>query len=78
MARWPKPDYRDGKIQPSERYYEVVFVFRRAARLCVPKLRLWPTWRDDHSGVLIGAGGMRPSGWPDGAQANAVSAGIDR
>ncbi len=23
-----------GKIQPSERYYEIVFVFRRGARLC--------------------------------------------
>ncbi len=28
------------------------------------RVRLWPLGRDDHSGVLIGAGGTRPSDWP--------------
>ncbi len=44
-----------GKIQPSERCYELAFVFR------IPP---WPLRRDDHSGVLIGAGGTRCSYWP--------------
>ncbi len=30
----------DEKIAPSEPYYEAVFVFRRAARLCVIRIRL--------------------------------------
>ncbi len=41
------------KILPSERYYEVAFVFRLDAQLR----------RDDHTGVLIGAGGTRRSDW---------------
>ncbi len=28
------------------------------------KILLWPLKRDDHSGVLIGAGGKRCSDWP--------------
>ncbi len=44
-----------GKIQPSERYYEVAFVFG-----CVNRIRLW---RDDHLAALIGASGMRHSNW---------------
>ncbi len=51
-----------GKIQPSERYYELAFVFRR----------------DDHSGVLIGAGGERRSDWPAHVLANDKSTRIDR
>ncbi len=41
-------------------------MFRRGAWLysCVIRIRLWPNRRDDHSGVLIGAGGTRRSGWP--------------
>ncbi len=57
MARWPRTDKRGGKIHPSERYYEVAFAFRRAARMCVNRNRLWPLSRDGYSGVLIGAGG---------------------
>ncbi len=34
------------------------------ARGYVSKIRLWPLRRDDHSGVLIGAGGARRSDWP--------------
>ncbi len=34
-------------------------MFRR-----VNRIRLWPLRRDDHSGVLIGAGGPRRSDWP--------------
>ncbi len=30
-----------------------------APRGCVIIIRLWPLRRDDHSGVLIGAGGAR-------------------
>ncbi len=30
-------------------------------RGCVNRIRLWPLRRDDHSGVLIGAGGERRS-----------------
>ncbi len=32
---------------------------------CVNRIRLWPLRRDDHSGVLTGAGGERPSDWPE-------------
>ncbi len=32
---------------------------------CVNRIRLWPVGRDDRSGVLIGAGGKRPSDWPE-------------
>ncbi len=28
-------------------------------------MRLWPLRRDERSGVLIGAGGMRRSDWPE-------------
>ncbi len=30
----------------------------------VNRIRLWPLRRDDHSGVLIGAGGTQRSDWP--------------
>ncbi len=33
-------------------------------RGCLYSIRLWPLRRDDHSGVLIGAGGERHSDWP--------------
>ncbi len=33
-------------------------------RGCVFRIRLWPLRRDDHSGVLIGAGGALRSHWP--------------
>ncbi len=46
--------------------------------VCVHRIRLWPLRRDDHLGVLIGAGGTRRSDWPARVQANDVSAGIDR
>ncbi len=45
---------------------------------CVNRIRLWPLRRDDHSGVLIGAGGTRCSDWPARALANDGSTGIDR
>ncbi len=45
---------------------------------CVTKIRLWQLRRDDHSGVLIGAGGMRRSGWPTRVWADDVSTGSDR
>ncbi len=33
-------------------------------RGCVNRIRLWPLRRDDHSFVLIGAGGERRYDWP--------------
>ncbi len=42
------------------------------------RIRLWSLRRDDHSGVLIGAGGRRRSDWPARALANDVSTIIDR
>ncbi len=47
-------------------------------RGCVNRIRLWSLRRDDHSGVLIGAGGTRRSYWPAGVLANDVSTRIDR
>ncbi len=47
-------------------------------RGCVPRIRLWPLRRDDHSGVLIGAGGERRSDWPAHVLDNDESSRIDR
>ncbi len=42
------------------------------------KIRLRSLRRDDHSGVLIGAGGTRRSDWAARVFANDVSIRIDR
>ncbi len=42
------------------------------------RIRLWSLRRDDHSGVLIGAGGERRSDWPAHVLTNDVSAKTDR
>ncbi len=34
------------------------------ARGCVNRIRLWPLKCDDHSGLLIAAGGTRHYDWP--------------
>ncbi len=47
-------------------------------RGCVIRIRLWLLRRDDHSGVLIGAGGERRFDWPAHVLANDVSRKIDR
>ncbi len=47
-------------------------------RGCVFRIRIWPLRRDDHSGVLIGAGGRRRSDWPARVLANDISTRIDR
>ncbi len=47
-------------------------------RGCVIRIRLWPLRRDDHSGILIGAGGERRFDWPAHVLANDVSTRIDR
>ncbi len=47
-------------------------------RGCVIRIGLWPLRRDDHSGVLIGAGGTRRPDWPARVLANDVSTKIDR
>ncbi len=65
------------EIQPSKRYKEVALEFRRAVRLC-NRIYLWPLRRDDHSGVLIGAGGTRRSDWAARVLANDLSTKIDR
>ncbi len=48
------------------------------SRCCVNIIRLLPLRRDDHSGVLIGAGGTRRSDWSARVLANDVSTRIDR
>ncbi len=45
------------------------------SRDCVNRIRLW---RDDHSGILIGAGRERRSDWPAQLLANDISKRIDR
>ncbi len=52
--------------------------FSGVPRGCVNKIRLWSLRRDDHSGVLIGAGGTRRSDWPARVLANDVSTRTDR
>ncbi len=47
-------------------------------RGCVHRIRLRPLRRDDHSGVLIGAGGERRSDWLAHVLANDVSRRIGR
>ncbi len=47
-------------------------------RGCVNRIRLWPLRRDDHSGVLIGAGGTQRTDWPARVLANDASTRIDR
>ncbi len=44
----------------------------------VYRIRLSPLRRDDHSGVLIGAGGERRSDWATRVLANDVSTRIDQ
>ncbi len=44
----------------------------------VNSIRLWSLRRDDHSGVLIGAGGARRADWPARVLANDVSTRIDQ
>ncbi len=50
-------------------------ILRGGVRGCVNRLRLR---RDDHSGVLIGAGGERRSDWPARVLANNLNTRIDR
>ncbi len=45
---------------------------------CVPRIRLWLLRHDDHSGVLIGAGGTRRPDRPALTKADDVSTRIDR
>ncbi len=47
-------------------------------RGCVYSIRLWPLRRDNHSGVLIDAGGERRSDWLACVLVNDVSARISR
>ncbi len=52
--------------------------FSGVSRGCVNEIRLWLLRRNDHSGVLIGAGGTRRCDWPARVQANDISRRIDR
>ncbi len=65
------------KMQPSNQYNEVAS-YSGVPRGCVNRMRLWPLRRDDHSGVLIGAGGRRRFDWPARVLANDVSTRINR
>ncbi len=47
-------------------------------RGCVNRIPLWPLRRDDHSGVMIGAGGVWRSDWPAREVVHDVSTRIDR
>ncbi len=47
-------------------------------RSCVNRIRIWPLRHDDHSAILIGAGGRRRFDWPARMLANDVSRGIDQ
>ncbi len=40
-------------------------VFKRYAPVCVLRICIWPPKRDDSSRVLIGAGGIERSDWPE-------------
>ncbi len=44
---------------------------------CVYRIRVWPLRRDDHSCVLIGAGGTKRSDWPARVLANDISTRVD-
>ncbi len=48
------------------------------SRGCVTRIRLWSFRRDDHSGILIGAGGTQRSDWPVRVLANDVRTRINR
>ncbi len=81
MARWPKTDKLGGKMY-REKYSLLNDITRWCScsvvsRGCVNRIRLWPLRRDDHPGVLIGAGGTRRSDWPPRVLANNVSTRID-
>ncbi len=47
-------------------------------RDCANRIRLWSLRRDDHSGILIGAGGTRRSDWPARVLANDENRSIAR
>ncbi len=51
---------------------------RDVQRDCVYRIRLWALRRDEHSGVLIGAGGRHHSDWPACVLAYDASTRIDR
>ncbi len=91
MSRSPKTKWHEGQrqINEAEKMYQVNFYSLLngvtswhscsvVPRDCVNRIRLWPLRRDDHSGVLIGAGGRRRSDWPARVLANVVSTRIDR
>ncbi len=81
-ARWPKRIIEAGNCVEGKNsllnditsWYSCSVVLRG----CVIRIHLWSLRRDDHSGVLIGAGGTRRSDWPACALANDVSTRIDR
>ncbi len=56
----PKSKRHDGNI-----YVRKVQPCKRFARVNVHLIRFWPPWRDERSGVLIGADGTRRSDWSE-------------
>ncbi len=53
-------------------------VYYSVTRRRVIRIRFWPPRRGERSGVLIGAGGIRRSDWPERVLAVGVNAKSDR
>ncbi len=86
MSRSPKSKWHDSQSRINEvRKYSLlndITSWRScsvAPRGWVNRIRLWPLRRDDHSDVLIGAGGIDwRSDWPARMLANDISTRIDQ
>ncbi len=81
----PKPKGHDGQrqINEAEKCIRDNTALRTkfrggVPRGCVNSIHLWPLRRDDHSGFLTGAGGMRRSDRPSRRFSNDLSMRIDR
>ncbi len=78
MSRSPKSKWHDGqrRINETGKYSLLNDITRwrpysGVLRGSVNRIRIWPLRRDDHSGVLIGAGGPERSDWPARVLSNA-------
>ncbi len=60
MSRSPESKWHENTALDIERWVSCSGV----PRGCVNRIRIWSLRRDDHSGVLIGTGGMRRYDWP--------------
>ncbi len=67
MSRSPLSKWHDGqrRINEAENVFgKTVLRVGVLVQGFVNSIRRWPLSRDDHSGVLIDAGGMRRYDWP--------------